>query len=56
MIRMNEIFMCLTCYGQKLIIFFCLEIETRINRSSEKGSSEDDIRTISLENDIYDTF
>ena len=42
-IRMNEIFRCLACYGQKFI--FCLGIKTKINTSSVKGSSEDKIGT-----------
>ena len=55
MIRMNEMFPCLDCYGQKLI-FFCSEIETKINRSSVKGSGEDEIGTILKKSDICDPF
>ena len=44
-IRMNEIFSCLACYGQKLN-FFGSEIEKKKNTSSVKGSGKDEIGTI----------
>ena len=53
--RMNEIFPCLTCYGQKLFFFFS-EIDTKINTSSVKGSSKDETGAIFLKSDIYDPF
>ena len=52
MIRMNEIFSCLACYGQK----FFLEIETNINTSSVKRSGEEKIETIFLKSDVYAAF
>ena len=54
-IRMNEIFPCHACYGQKLN-FFCSEIESNINTSSVKGSGKDEIATFFWESDIYDPF
>ena len=53
MIRMNEIFSSLACYGQKL---FFLEIETNINTSSVKRSGEEKIETIFLKSDVYAAF
>ena len=49
-IRMNEIFLCLALLRSKPS-FFCSEIETKINTSSVKGSSEDEIGTIFLKSD-----
>ena len=54
-IRVNEIFPCPACYGQKLN-FFCSEIETKVNTSFVKGSGEDEIGTTFLKSDIYDPF
>ena len=54
-IRMNGMFLCPTCYGQKLF-FFCTEIETKINTSSVKESAKDEISIIFLKSDIYDWF
>ena len=53
--RMNEIFPCLVCYGQRLSFFFS-EIETKISTSPVKGSGEDEIRTVFLKSDICDPF
>ena len=54
-IRMNEIFLYLALLRSKAS-FFCLEIETKINTSSVKGSGEDEIGTIIIESDICDAF
>ena len=54
-IRMNEIFPVLACCGQKLN-FLCSVIETKINTSTVKQSSEDKIGTIILKSDTYDAF
>ena len=53
-VRMNEIFMCLACYDQRLIS--CSGIGTKIITSSVKGSGEDEIGTNFLISDIYDQF
>ena len=37
-------------------LFFCSEIETKINTSFVKGGGEDEIGTIFLKSDIYDPF
>ena len=53
-IKMNEIFLCLTCYGQKLNFVF--GNWDKDNTSSVKQSGEDEIGTIILKSDIYDAF
>ena len=54
---MNEIFPCISCYGQELNLF-CSGIEVKmnikINVSSVKRSGEDEIGTMFLKIDIYD--
>ena len=52
MIRLNEIFPYLACYGQKLN-FFCSEIETNINISSVKGSGENEIGIIFFKKELF---
>ena len=52
-IRMNEIFPCLACCGQK---FLFSEIETKINTNLVKRSGEDEIGTIILKSNIYHAF
>ena len=37
-------------------LFFCSEIETKVNTSSVKGSGEDEIGAIFLNSDIYNPF
>ena len=48
------------CFRVSLVaaksLFFCSEIETKLNTSSVKRSSEDDIGTIILKCDIYEVF
>ena len=53
--RMNEIFPCLTCYGQKLN-FYVWKLRTKINTSSVKRSGEDEIGIIILKSDNYNAF
>ena len=54
MIRVNEIFPCLACYGQKLNSF--VRKSRQINTSPVKGSAEDEIEIIFLKSDIYYPF
>ena len=53
-IRMNEIFSCLACYGQRLIFLF--GNRNKVKTSSVKGSGEDEIQTNFLNSNIYDEF
>ena len=48
---MNETFLCLACYGQKLIFLF-----GNRDKDKQKGGGEDEIGTIFLKSNIYDPF
>ena len=52
-IRMNDIFPCLACYGQKPKFFVW---KSRQNTSSVKGSGKDEIGTIFPKSDIHYPF